>query len=1366
MKRTFFFLLALCSLLYASAMDFKHLGITDGLSDSQINHITKDSQGFIWFSTSYGLNRYDGYTVKVFTRNSKDPHSLPDNFVTDVQEDAEGFLWVHTGRFGYTFYDPQKETFHPSASRLQNKYGISEEPDYLYIDKGKNIWCYHIGSGMHGYDVKTGRLMFSPVSKKLTEQDAVLLSMTEDKNNVICLYANGYIERISKSTGQVESADDYLVRTPDNLQPYYSIFSDSDGDCWICSYNGLWVYYARSGCWQFLDTRKESPYVLSGLYAKDVIQDIKGKIWIATDHGGINIIDKNLHTIEYIKNNLLDERSIVQNSINCLYCDDVGIVWAGTYKRGVSYYNESIFKFRIDHLPEFNSIKNFAADVNVVVEDKQANLWIGTNNSGLIYLDRETNERKIYQYAPGKGSVSGNVIVSMLATSDGKIWMGTYQNGLNCFDGNKFVHYRHDPKKNLSLVNDNIWALAEGENGYIWIGTLGSGLQGLDPRTGIFTQYAKSDSVFGKDYIASICISRDKNIYMATSYGITVYSPLTGTFRKWIGNQRGTQEFLHQNINEIYEDSRGLLWIATQEGLNIYDRKKDEIIIPVDETVFGGKIIQGIIEDNNKNMWVTTTKDILNITVHVEQATGEYSYGYHPYNDLDGLQHQQFNPRSIIKDFRGEIIVGGVEGLTFFNPENLKYNYNIPKVEFTELQLFNKEVKINSLYNGNRILTKALNRTTEIKLKHSQNVFSVSFSAMNYILPGKTKYMYMLEGFNPEWLTADANKLTYTNLAPGTYTLRVKAVNGDGFGSKEDAMLKIVITPPFWISPLACILYLMLAISILLLARRQIMHNERNRYKLMQVEQEALQKHEIDDMKLRFFTNISHELRTPLTLIISPLESVIKNIESIEQKSKLQMVHRNAMRLLTMVNQLLDFRKSDVRGHQFNPAQGDIIDYIRNVSNSFIEYSEKKDVYLTFFSSIPELLMVFDEDKIGKIIMNLLSNAFKFTPEGGRVDVSLSILSENEQEQLEIRISDTGIGIDDEDKGRIFERFYQVQDTKGQKSGGSGIGLHLVKEFITLHGGTISVIDNAGRGSVFIIILPVMHVEATKQEGEIKKQIANSEENLMEETLSELAGSTENKETKPSVILIVDDNDDFRLFMKDSLKFEYQVQEAASGAKAWKMIPELQPDIIISDVMMPEMDGNELSRLVKTDIRTSHIPLILLTARSAKEQKLEGLESGADDYITKPFDFDILVLRIKRLLQMRQKRQESFSRQMEVAPSEITITSLDEKLIKKAVRYVEDNMARSELSVEELSHELGMSRVHLYKKLLSITGKTPIEFIRVIRLKRGAQLLRESQQTISEIAYQVGFNSPKYFRKYFKEEFGILPSGYQEKEGI
>ena len=614
------------------------------------------------------------------------------------------------------------------------------------------------------------------------------------------------------------------------------------------------------------------------------------------------------------------------------------------------------------------------------------------------------------------------------------------------------------------------------------------------------------------------------------------------------------------------------------------------------------------------------------------------------------------------------------------------------------------------------------------------------------------------------------HRVTYTNLAPGTYILKVKATNSDGYAGTEEASLKIVILPPFWMTPWAYIVYALLIVGVVSFSLYAVQRRERNKFRIRQIEEDAKKREELSQMKFRFFTNVSHELRTPLTLIISPMESMMKEITDEKLHGKLQLMYRNAQRLLNLVNQLLDFRKNEMAGLHLTLSEGDIVAYVRSICASFLMLSEKKHVHLTFFSAMESLNMSFDEDKIGKVVMNLLSNAFKFTPDGGRVDVALE-MSKEMSGRLLIKVSDTGVGIRDEDKERIFERFYQVeQEEPEHQSTGSGIGLSLVRDFVTLHEGTVRVVDNVGSGSVFLVELPVKHVRVsppkpaplTEEVEEHEELLPGMEEEALSVDLPDDMEDNEDEKEKP-LALIVDDNEDLVAFMKDSLSLYFRIQSASNGREAWQKIPELMPDIIVSDVMMPEMDGNELCRWVKTDKRTSDIPMILLTARQAVEDKVEGLTIGADDYVTKPFNVEILILRMRKLIDLSKKRKAKSL--IDPEPSEIAITSLDEKLVENAIKYVEANIGRCDLSVEELSRGLGMSRVHLYKKLLQITGKTPIEFIRVIRLKRAAQMLRESQQNVSEIAYQLGFNNPKYFSKYFKDEFGVLPSVYQEREG-
>ena len=680
---------------------------------------------------------------------------------------------------------------------------------------------------------------------------------------------------------------------------------------------------------------------------------------------------------------------------------------------------------------------------------------------------------------------------------------------------------------------------------------------------------------------------------------------------------------------------------------------------------------------------------------------------------------------------------------------------------FTGLSLFDEPIKVGQSYGGRVLIEKELNDVENVEFDYKQNIFSVSFASDNYNLPEKTQYMYKLEGFNNDWLTLPlgVHNVTFTNLAPGKYVLRVKAVNSDGYVGVKEATLGIVVNPPFWMSWWAYLLYAIGLVVVLFLARYRMLKREREKFHLQQIESEAAKNEEINNMKFRFFTNVSHELRTPLTLIISPLEGMLKETTDELQSTRLQLMHRNAQRLLHLVNQLLDFRKGEMSTHQLSLSEGDIISYVHSVCNSFLLMADKKHIQFSFFSGIDTFSMAFDADKVGKIVMNLLSNAFKFTPEGGRVTVMIEHVA-GTPDMLEIKIADTGIGISEVDKEHIFERFYQAGHKGVEETTGNGIGLSLVRDFVTLHEGEVKVFDNIGMGSVFVIQFPVKHVETQVQLPEETGMPAGDEE---DKEMKEEAREEMERKNFP-LLLIVDDNEDFRIFMRYSLELQYRVKLAVNGKEAWEMMQEELPDLVISDVMMPQMDGNELCRLIKQDKRTAHIPVILLTARQNTEAKLEGLQTGADDYVTKPFNMTILVLRIRKLIELSRYHRVTQG-MIDPAPSEIVITSLDEKLIEKAIKYVEDNMSRTELSVEELSRELGMSRVHLYKKLLQITGKTPIEFIRVIRLKRAAQLLRESQLHVSEVAFEVGFNNPKYFSRYFKDEFGVLPSVYQEKEG-
>lgn len=1371
-------LLLLCSSLLLRATTqfaFRRIEVKDGLTSNQINHIFKDAEGYVWFSTASGLNRYDGNKIELLTGAESDSNRSFDSYIHDVQQDYWGQLWVRTA-FGYTLYNPQNEGFEQELSAWMKQFGMEGIPTLTLIGEQQEMWFYIPTKGIYLLHPETKQLrgMLYADGKMVDGEPS---NMVACKEGLLLLFNDGKVVCISRDSAlPLWEVKDIALELGGNSQEYFNAFVDSDHDIWIYGPLGLWVYSPTEKRWksELLASLKREVHKM----IRAVSQDAQGRIWIGKDQEGIDIITKKSREVTRLVHDANDSRSLQNNTINALYCDSEGSMWVGTYKKGVSFYNESTFKFGLSSV----------GDINCIEEDSEGAVWLGTNDVGLLRWNRKTGkiERHSHQTA---NSLSSDVVVSLLKARNGKLWIGTFWGGLDCYDKGVFTHYKQQEGATNTLSNNNVWTLAEDQAGNIWIGSLGGGVQCFNPTTKQFTTYNCANSNLLSDYVFSFYVTPKNILLVGTDKGVSMLNLESREMTNLVGTQSGDALLSNSIVNQVYEDSRGLIWMGTREGINIYHPQCDTLYLLNATHGIPNQFVSAIVEDDLKNMWVSTPSGVSNITPTLDSKSGTYDFRLHSYDESDGLQASEFNLRSIKKLSTGEVLFGGLYGVNSIQPGRIKYNQTHPNVLFTQLSLFNEKIEIGQEYGGRVLLNEALNHQRMVELAYAQNIIEIQFSSDNYVQPEKITYAYKLEGFNDEWMNTTVGKVTYTNLAPGKYRLRVKATNSDGFSSGNESELQLVVKPPFWLSIWAFTLYAILLLLFLFTARYFTLRSERSKFKIQQMEQEAIKNQEINDMKLRFFTNVSHDLRTPLTLIISPLETLIKEHQSDHALvDKMTMIHRNATRLLNLVNQLLDFRKADVNGHRLNLSEGDVVEYVQGICTSFTALSEKKGVHLTTFSAVRSLPISFDVDKLGKIVMNLLSNAFKFTPQGGRVDVAMEVVTLAGEELFQLKVSDTGIGIKEEDKERVFERFFQG-NSSNTKETGSGVGLHIVREFVHLHGGTVKVVDNVPTGSVFFVTIPCKRVVVaaaveptelalTALETELESSQTDGEsEHFVPELwvdgtdASPLAEADEPKnmmrykqkarDDKRQVILVVDDNDDFLTFMYDSLHPDYQIKLAANGCEAWELMRQTPPDLVISDVMMPEMDGNELCRLVKKNRETADIPFILLTSRQTNEHKLEGLGSGADDYITKPFSMEILTLRVRKLLELRAKNRTS---QLSPEPSEIVITSMDEKLFEQAVKYIEANLTRSDLSVEELSQQLGMSRASLYKKLLAITGKTPIEFIRTVRIKRGAQLLRESQQNVSEVAYQVGFNSPKYFSKYFKDEYGVLPSTYQERE--
>ena len=1337
------FVLLLSSwMVVAQSYQFKHLEVSDGLSNNSVNTICKDRDGFMWFGTTTGLNRYDGYTFKIYQHAENDPGSLPDNYITDIVEMPDGRFWVNTGR-GYVLFDKEQDCFITDVTGFMKNLESGGVPEQVFVDREGNTCLSVAGEGCYRYKEGGKRLFFSYVEHSLPEHGVTQIAECSD--GLLLIYNTGLLVCLDRATLAIKWQSDEIKKyIPAGKTIEFSLFVDRDNCIWAYSLMGIWAYDCGTKSWRTDLTAiwSSRPDVI--IHA--VAQDIEGRIWVGKDYDGIDVLEKETGKVTSLVAHDDNGRSLPHNTIYDLYADRDGIMWVGTYKKGVSYYSESIFKFNMYEW----------GDITCIEQADENRLWLGTNDHGILLWNRSTGKAEPF-WRDAEGQLP-NPVVSMLKSKDGKLWVGTFNGGLYCMNGSQIRSYKEGVGN--ALASNNVWALVEDDKGRIWIASLGGGLQCLEPVSGTFETCTSSNSALLENNVTSLCWVDNNTLFFGTAnQGVGMMDMRTREIKK-IQGQSGNVKLSNDAVNHVYKDSRGLVWIATREGLNVYDTRRHVFLdlSPVAEAK--GNFIAAITEDQERNMWVSTSRKVIRVTV-ASDGKGSYLFDSRAYNSEDGLQNCDFNQRSIKTLHNGIIAIGGLYGVNVFAPDHIRYNKMLPNVMFTGLSLFDEAVKVGQSYGGRVLIEKELNDVENVEFDYKQNIFSVSFASDNYNLPEKTQYMYKLEGFNNDWLTLPlgVHNVTFTNLAPGKYVLRVKAINSDGYVGIKEATLGIVVNPPFWMSWWAYLLYAVGLVIVLFLARYRMLKREREKFHLQQIENEVAKNEEINNMKFRFFTNVSHELRTPLTLIISPLEGMLKETTDELQSTRLQLMYRNAQRLLHLVNQLLDFRKGEMSTHQLSLSEGDIISYVHSVCNSFLLMADKKHIQFSFFSGIDTFSMAFDADKVGKIVMNLLSNAFKFTPEGGRVTVMIEHVA-GTPDILEIKIADTGIGISDVDKEHIFERFYQAGHKGVEETTGNGIGLSLVRDFVTLHEGEVKVFDNIGMGSVFVIQFPVKHVETQVQLPEETGMPAGDEED--KEMKEEAREETERKNFP--LLLIVDDNEDFRIFMRYSLELQYRVKLAVNGKEAWEMMQEELPDLVISDVMMPQMDGNELCRLIKQDKRTAHIPVILLTARQNTEAKLEGLQTGADDYVTKPFNMTILVLRIRKLIELSRYHRVTQG-MIDPAPSEIVITSLDEKLIEKAIKYVEDNMSRTELSVEELSRELGMSRVHLYKKLLQITGKTPIEFIRVIRLKRAAQLLRESQLHVSEVAFEVGFNNPKYFSRYFKDEFGVLPSVYQEKEG-
>jgi signal transduction histidine kinase/ligand-binding sensor domain-containing protein/CheY-like chemotaxis protein/AraC-like DNA-binding protein len=1347
---------------------FAHVDVTAGLSNNHITGIYKDTRGFMWFGTVAGVNRYDGYQFRVFKHDARDPHSIVDNYIEQIFEGPGNRMWVESRKGRFNLYDADLDRFDPDYAGYLRGLRL---PDYGLLTiapSAKGYWFIYRDSGIYHYinggrivPVKPGVLHAGSVSGDALTPTPVAVAREDGNGDCWVIHEGGLLEKIDGQSHRVVFRSKVLVKEFGDV-PVTSclLFIDRDGDLWINSngvFKGTLFYRPATRELRHLgldvgERRLNSNIVLTAL------QDGKGLIWLATDHGGVNIIDKRTWGVRYVAHIEDDNKSIAENSITTIYRDITGTVWLGTYKSGISYYHQDNFQFpqyrQVPHVPGTLSYD----DVNGFAEDAAGNIWIAANGGGLIYFDRKRNTFRQWLHDPrNPNSICSNILVNVLLDKEGKLWIGTYFGGLDCFDGKTFTHYRHRDDDPYSLADDRVMCLCEDAEHQLWVGTLAAGMDRLDRRRKVFYHYrVELPNSIHNDYVSSIVTDSHDNLWVGTGYGIDMLEKSTGVIYHYSTSEA---QLSSDNVTWLFMDSQQRLWAGTREGLDVLNPGGKTFQSFTTEDGLPDNTIRDILEDSAHRIWVSTPNGLSRIMVYSPGTRSSLRIHCRNFREQDGLQAREFNERSGLATRDGYFLFGGPNGFNIFRPEDIAPEKKAPPIVLTGLDVFDRSVHVDDTTNGHVILRKALTETRSITLGPRDNVFSIEFASLGYIPNATNKYAYTLEGFNKSWFMTDGRtrKATYTNLDAGEYTFRVRATDEDGQWYDKVASIRIIIRPPWWKTPWAYAVYVLLLAASLYLWRRMMLQRARIRFALENERRETRRMHEMDLMKIRFFTNLSHELRTPLSLILAPVEKLLKRSGfSEDPRQQYELIRRNARRLLYLVNQLLDFRKMESGELKLHLREGDVIKFVKETSLSFVDLAEKKNIAFDYTEDRRSLITRFDHDKLERILFNLLSNAFKFTPENGSVRVTVTTTVRDGDVLLSISIRDTGIGIAPDKKEKIFERFFQSEIPETILNQGSGIGLSITQEFVRMHQGRMSVESELNRGSCFTVELPFQAVEVRTVAVEGPEVAAE----IPPEAVAKGSFSPAAPADAPT-ILIVEDNEDFRFYLKDNLRAHYKIIEASDGKEGWKKVLSTHPALVVSDISMPHMDGIEFCKKIRNDERTCQTPVILLTAMTGETVELRGLQTGATDFISKPFNFEMLLSKIRNIVQHHETVRKTYQRQVQAGPAPVEPTSADDLFLREVLAYIEEQMGNADLSVEELSTRFHTSRSTFYKRVVLLTGKTPVEFIRHIRLQRAAELLEKSQLNVAEIAYEVGFNNPKYFTQYFKAEFGCIPSAYR-----
>ncbi len=1393
-----FLCLAFPMLAQEPLLSFEKNDFEEDIVYEQIEGILIDSDGFNWIATTTGLYKYDGYHITAYTHNAQEISSISEDFVTSLFEDKSGFIWVGTYNNGLNVFDKRYQRFKhyksdssSNTSLFSNR--IPRSQRIMVEDNNGNIWL----------NTPDGFNKIDPVSGNVEHHSEALFGQTiYDPHREVLWIGCQNLTQYDPSGRATRSYD-----LPDTLASITSIVPGFPNLLWIGTTKGLYIFNISDNKFyrihEIFNLQKPGAPEWTYKPISCLYFDSKENLWIGIDKT-IYILNAGADTYSELRYDQNEEYGLLDENIKGIYGNQSGNIVVTYETQGITRINTNVNKFRrINGITEDPSGygKKIARSI---LKDKTGTLWVGTVSNGLSRILEERNQIKTYQADPADPhSINSNFITALFFDSNDRLWIGTFENGLNYTD---HIYDSEDPKfRNFpELQNTEIHEFTEDQAGRIWIAT-NHGMFIYDKPTETLSQYGdlENQAPLLKSINIQSVIREPPNVFWFATWNTGVVR-LTINSDPALSDMNSKDEILvidtirdemgksidNRFIN-IHRDDNGHFWLASNlNGLikMTYDNGRYSFRRYDEPTGAPSNQVYAILEDQQENIWISTSNGIGKLDPTTNHFTNYY--------ESDGVLSNSLTWDSHFQDHSGEIYFGGFDGITVFHPDSLVEDNSRYQAYLKELVINHAPIHVGDTVNQNFILDKSIRYMESITLTHHESFILLEFGVLNTSNPGDIHFAYKLEGFDKDWIytRSKSRTATYTNLEKGIYTFRVKA--GKDLNSwNEEASLHIEVLPPWWKTTWANIMYLMVFGLLLYLFQREL----NNRAKMKSHLEMEKYKHERDNQqnreKFQFFTTLSHELRTPLTLILGPLDRIINSKDVNNRVLKnLQLMQSQAQRLHKLTNQLMNFRKYEIENLKLRAAKGDITQFLKEICLAFKQHAETNKVVFNVSHPDDPVDAYYDRDKLEIIIVNLLSNAFKFTPQDGEVNFHVSSvdkraanhktseksnipkaihgeLPEKAEKVVQIKIEDTGIGIPEDQLTRIFDRYYQANNVQNISSHGTGIGLEIVKNYVELHHGCIMVESKVHLGTTFHIWIPIGRSHLS--DIDILQDFKPSEHEDHYRLNRRASKSDVNKvfsedifkrhnEALPT-LLIVDDNPDIVYYLKEIFEEDFNVVVAQNGRSGLEKAFTSIPDLIISDIMMPEIDGLEFCRQIKTDIRTSHIPVVLLTARNSVLFHSKGLETGADDYINKPFEEKILKLRVQNLIESRKKLRERFARESNLLPVDISITNPDEEFLNKVIAIIEKNISNSDLKVEMIAREVGMSHSVLYKKVMALTDLTVVEFIRTIRLKKAAKLLTKTQIPINKISLEVGFTDPKYFSKCFQKRYGDTPSSYKNQ---